>query len=435
MALVAALGGIVASASASMPACDVASVQPVSGLLEPLAGHALLSSHKQVDSSTACAQMCEDNERCEKFVLDILAEEPVCALYSSAAGVKTNVVKANSPHSIIVGTCRNKLEDDMPLLLGLDYFEKGIDAINDTINRTQHIRLPIYNYHYVEQKSYFDPFSAVAFKVPDEVSMTVNEAGYEQIDSLYSDVFSESVSETTKRYSWSVGVQLNFGQVAAGVQYSDNKQWYNFDLEEKERMNYNSHSIMWWKFYEVQAYPMEVLGGNALDPIFKSYLDQLPKTISGPNDTKKYDTLLENWGTHYITWANFGGSLDLDIFTNGSFDRSQTQEWKSDQHSLTFHFTLYDIDPSASIAGFTNKSQIHINQSFTNASRVRLFYEGGDPTLMGDDSLVPWKNSIRKAPHWLNVTYQPLSKLPNLDAQTAKTLETYIMQYLKKVTG
>ena len=53
---------------------------------------------------------------------------------------------------------------------------------------------------------------------------------------------------------------------------------------------------------------------------------------------------------------------------------------------------------------------------------------------MGDDSLVQWKNSLQRIPHWLNVTYKPLSKLPNLDPQTAATLDSFIIQYLKKAT-
>jgi hypothetical protein len=317
----------------------------------------------------------------------------------------------------------------------LDYFEKGIDAINDTINRSDYIRLPVYQFHFAEQKTYSDPFLQREFQVPDEVSQTIEPEGYEQIDSLYTDSYTASITETTKRYSYSVGIQLNFGSIGAGVTYSDNKQWYNFNLEEHEQMNSNSHSIMWWKYWEIMAYPFEILGENALDPLFKSFLDSLPSTISSSADKAKYDLLLKNWGTSYVTWANYGGLLNLDIFTNGSYDKSQSQEWKSDQHSLAFHFHLYDIDPSASIAGFTNKSQIHVNQSFANQSRVRLYYEGGDPTLMGEDTLAPWKQSIRKAPHWLNVTMQKLSTLPCLNSTVSATLDTYIMDYLKSKAG
>lgn len=122
--------------------------------------------------------------------------------------------------------------------------------------------------------------------------------------------------------------------------------------------------------------------------MLKSFLDQLPPTIKSPADNAQYQRLIDNWGTSYITWSNFGGGLNLDIFTNGSFDRSQSQEWKSDQHSLAFHFHLYDIDPSASIAGFTNKSQIHVNQSFVNQSRVRYVFILGARYRCGVNSLL-----------------------------------------------
>lgn len=423
-------------------------------------GAVAVAVSEQVTSSvTLCGNLCEVDDRCGSFTMELLRDQPTCTLFQGVHGASNAVLKLQDnnnndkgpqkqdgkPYLLTVGSCgannngdhdnnnnnAKKAGGDLPLLLGLDYFEKGIDAINDTINRSQHIRLPVYNYHFQEGKSWFNPFTQVAYEIPDEVSQTVNEAGYEEIDSLYTHVYTASVSETTKRYSYSIGVQMDFGQIGAGVTYSDNKQWYDFNLEEHEQDNYNSHSVMWWKFWEIQAYPFDVLGTNSVDPLFKAYLDQLPKTISGPNDTAKYNTLLSNWGTHYCTWANFGGQLNLDIFVNGSFDRSQSQQWNSDQHSLSFHFHLYDIDPSASIAGFTNKSQIHVNESFKNESRVRLFYEGGDPTLMGEESLAPWRTSIQKQPHWLNVTYEPLSKLPFLDSQVAATLDSYIIKYIK----
>ena len=59
-----------------------------------------------------------------------------------------------------------------------------------------------------------------------------------------------------------------------------------------------------------------------------------------------------------------------DVFTDEAFDRSQTQDWKYDQHSLSFHFNLFAIDASATIAGFSNKSQIHINQDFLQLPRA-----------------------------------------------------------------
>ena len=31
----------------------------------------------------------------------------------------------------------------------------------------------------------------------------------------------------------------------------------------------------------------------------------------------RYQRLIDNWGTSYVTWSNFGGGLNLDIFTNG----------------------------------------------------------------------------------------------------------------------
>ena len=223
-----------------MPQCDVSTEHSSSPRFERVAnGHTVtLQTYEGTSSSTQCANLCLQTPSCSSFVLDVLSPSPSCSLHALATHThaESNNVTGGSSSSlsssssnrwgslreqvaVAVGVCREKEayslpEDDMPVLLGLDYFEKGVDIVNDTINRTKNIRLPVYTFHFEEGKNYFDPFSLVSYKVPDEVSMTVDEAGYEQIDSLYTDSYSSSVTETTKRYSYSVGIQMDFGASA-----------------------------------------------------------------------------------------------------------------------------------------------------------------------------------------------------------------------------
>merc|ERR1712003_237215 len=114
--------------------------------------------------------------------MELLRDQPTCTLFQRVHGASNAVLKLQDknndgkgsqkregkPYLLTVGSCgantdgdndAKKAGDDLPLLLGLDYFEKGIDAINDTINRSQHIRLPVYNYHFQEGKSWFNPFT------------------------------------------------------------------------------------------------------------------------------------------------------------------------------------------------------------------------------------------------------------------------------------
>ena len=189
---------------------------------------------------------------------------------------------------------------------------------------------------------------------------------------------------------------------------------------------------MWWRFYELQAYPMSLLGDNSIDPIFKGYVTtKLPETITTAADKAAYDFVIKNWGTHYVTWSSYGGRLNLDVFTDKSFDEAHTQQWMTEQHSLSFHFHLYVLDASATIAGFTNKSQIHVNSSFAQSSRTYLYYEGGDPTKMSEADLEGWLASVNDQPHWLNSTLQPLWTLPFLNKGVSSSMQTHMEDYFK----
>jgi hypothetical protein len=170
--------------------------------------------------------------------------------------------------------------------------------------------------------------------------------------------------------------------------------------------------------------------------MFKMFVTQkLPAEIKTKQDAKQYEMLVQNWGTHYVSWANYGGKLNLDVFTDNEFNSKQTAQYTTEQHSLSFHFNLFDIDASAKIAGFTNKSQIHVDKSFLNHSRTFTYYEGGDPALMSTTSLQAWLDSVKTAPHWLNSTMKGLWTLPFVEKATAKTMQTYMYAYFKKATG
>ena len=382
-------------------------------------------------STEACARLCAAAPDCAFFSFAALSTGE-CALHGAEAGLQ------RTP-GWVAGGCGGlgapaaQAGDGFPLP-GLDYFEKGIEAIQDVVNRSEHVRLPVYAWTYREAKRWFDPQTQQAYNIPDQLSFTENMAGLEQIDDLSNGSFSQLITAQANSFSWGVSVGVNYAGIGASVSYSDNKQWWQYKNEVKQQSNYASHSLMWFKFWEVFAYPMAELGEEQLDPMFVNYLKQLPPTIATPADRKKYDFLVANWGTHYVRWANFGGQLQLDIFTDKSFASEMTQKWMSDQHSLQFHFTLYAIDASAQTAGFHNKSQIHRNSSFLDHSRTYLWYEGGNPALMDDANLVAWKSSVAAAPHRLNVTLSPFYSLPFLPASQAKTLKAFTAQYLNRNT-
>mmetsp|Transcript_36195 Transcript_36195/g.108669 ORF Transcript_36195/g.108669 Transcript_36195/m.108669 type:complete len:457 (+) Transcript_36195:36-1406(+) len=401
-------------------------------------GHAVVGDAVEtmigVASTDVCARACIKHQDCAAFSYGVLATRE-CALHRAPVRLRQStgwvvgicgaddVVASGSPRS-----------GDLPMLPGMDYFEKGIEAIQDVINRSNHIRLPVYAWTQRLQHSWYNPETQQTYAIPDQISFTENMAGYEQIDDLYTQTYTETITEQTNSFSFGGSVGINYAGIGASVSYSENKQWYNYNDEVKQKSNYVSHSLMWFKFFETMAYPIEVLGADALDPMFVHYVSTLPPKITNASDLAAYEFFVANWGTHYIKWANFGGRLQLDIFTDSTFTSDMSASWLSTQHSLQFHFTLYAIDVSAQTAGFHNKSQIHRNSSFLNHSRTYLYYEGGNPAFMDTDNLVAWKDSVAATPHWLNVTLQPFHTLPMLTPEQQGTLWNFTSAYLKRNT-
>lgn len=109
-------------------------------------------------SASECCQLCTEEQGCRYWTFDILSEEQLCLLMDSNGGRKlTNmhVSGSRAGKTLDTKTLTDKFGDNpYPVLLGLDYFQKGIEAIKDTINRTQHIRLPVYKYNFAGQKSW-----------------------------------------------------------------------------------------------------------------------------------------------------------------------------------------------------------------------------------------------------------------------------------------
>ena len=119
--------------------------------------------------------------------------------------------------------------------------------------------------------------------------------------------------------------------------------------------------------------------------------------------------------------GNFGGKLIHNVYVDESFYSSRSSSYMSQQIALNFHFDAFEIDGG----GFSNKSQIHMDQDYAKHSSSYLFYEGGLPNLQAAETLAQWEATIPQAPHFLNSTMVKLSELCE-DDQTQKTLGNYI---------
>eukprot|EP00936_MAST-01D_sp_MAST-1D-sp1_P000962 g962.t1 len=311
--------------------------------------------------------------------------------------------------------------DDIP---GADFIMKGFDISNDTVSQYvssggETSRLPVYKFTYDQQATYTSPYTKTVYKVADQLSPTTDTQAMEFILQDISYSFEEEFTYETSRFN--IGVQINTGNISAGVEYKHSM------AEARDNLSNKSHVFMgsqnWWKMYDIAAYPPLLV--ECVDPMFILALSHLPKTISSQEDQIKYNSMIQAWGTHYVINANFGGKLVHNVYVDTAFYASKSQSWVSNQLSLQFHFDIFDIDAG----GFTNRSDIKVDQDFLKHSQSYLFYEGGLPSLQTNSTLADWEPTIAQAPHFLNATLAKISDLA-ADPQVQQTMSGYIDKYL-----
>jgi hypothetical protein len=113
---------------------------------------------KPVISASECCQLCTSEQSCRYWTFDIMSDDQLCLLMNSNGGRKVTNMHISGVRAGKMLDSKDLTErsgdSPYPVLLGLDYFQKGIEAIKDTINRTQHIRLPVYKYNFAGQKTW-----------------------------------------------------------------------------------------------------------------------------------------------------------------------------------------------------------------------------------------------------------------------------------------
>jgi hypothetical protein len=316
--------------------------------------------------------------------------------------------------------------DDLPDMPGSDFIMKGFDITNDSVSEYvskggETSRLPVYKYSYTQQNTYKNPYSGTVYRVPDQLSPTTNTEAMEYIVQDISFQFKEIMTYYTSRYN--IDASITTKNISASVSY-------NHAMAKAETaMSNDSHvfagSKKWWKVFDLAAYPPALVG--CVDPMLSSVLSQLPAPIKSDEDRNKYEMLVKAWGTHYIINGNFGGKLIHNVYVDTAFYYSQSSSWISNQIALNFHFDAFAIDGG----GFTNKSEININQNYSQHSSSSLFCEGGLTNLQTNETLAQWETTIAEAPHFLNCTLSKLSDLAQ-DSEIQKTLSSYIDLYLAK---
>jgi hypothetical protein len=159
--------------------------------------------------------------------------------------------------------------------------------------------------------------------------------------------------------------------------------------------------------------------------VFKMVLDRLPATPRTPEELEMVKLFLEYYGGFFGWFSVFGGQIRAFSFLKKVLVESRDVNWIREQMSFTFHYNLFNL----SGGGFRNRSDIRINNFFSEHAKSELVYTGGIRSLQRNDTLREWDHSIDDEPGLLHGKYRPISDLITNEPVKKANLEQIIKRY------
>jgi hypothetical protein len=158
------------------------------------------------------------------------------------------------------------------------------------------------------------------------------------------------------------------------------------------------------------------LSDLSLDRTFHAALGSLPGSFSSANQHEFY-TFFAKWGTHVITSATVGGSLDYSVTVNTS--ASLTKE--TAEASATFEYKSLLLDASGSASADWSR----MGQAWLASRKASLQVTGGDPDVLDgftppsdfahpvnfNDMYTKWTTTVSGRPGVVAARLQPISNL------------------------
>uniref|UniRef100_A0A7S1C5P8 MACPF domain-containing protein n=1 Tax=Bicosoecida sp. CB-2014 TaxID=1486930 RepID=A0A7S1C5P8_9STRA len=312
-----------------------------------------------------------------------------------------------------------------PVLPCADTMSRGFDMLGGVQNGTTGGKqlLPVFQFHYTEGQIWSDPSDpSLTFSVPDELVATNVDSSTEYVNEGIMSTYDDWVHTEQKSFNVNAGVSMQAYNKSLSLNFKYNRESFTYKERTSTDNAASGFSKHEWALLSLESYPPQLM---PINPMFSKFVDELPASVRGAADQAKYNQLVQYWGTHFPTYANFGGHVHVNTFVNKSFLATKSTSWVQNQFSLTFHYWMFDI----SGGGFTNRSDIHIDNAFKEAATTYIFFRGGDLTLQSNATVDAWLKTIPANPLYLNVTLSDLSTLVT-DAGKATNLQKTITHYL-----
>ncbi|XP_075265237.1 perivitellin-2 67 kDa subunit-like, partial [Convolutriloba macropyga] len=285
------------------------------------------------------------------------------------------------------------------------------------ISEPDGFRTPVIEFTCSEGKTWRNPFSNITYQMPDQVWSIVSKPGSfkEVVTKVYKDILDIKTERTFKiqlKKFWGL-----FSKSASYRKISHLIMQSNKIITEAE---------VFALTVDVFLAPPQILG---LSENMKTMIELLPKSIE--DDPEKYFDFIQQFGTHFISVANFGGYIKQIFATSESFLKSNGEARLSTEAKLSLQrfFGSY-------ISGGSNIHVSGASQNFLDETQVITRYHGGDITYVDNSNLAAWKKSIPYNP-WLysgtvisisELISEPERKVSMERAYTAHGLKSYLQQ-------
>ncbi|KAG9342897.1 hypothetical protein JZ751_015113 [Albula glossodonta] len=176
---------------------------------------------------------------------------------------------------------------------------KGAFVINMDVWKRKDKTCTICKNPYLEGKMQKIPLSVVDWRPSHQCSMKVSSTIYQSSESLVSS------SSTSVENDWKVNLDVSAKRAQGSLMLAGTNSKlaeYSMEKTKRDKFSFTSHQV------SCRYYSYRVSNKPRLHPEFLRAVKRLPKVYT-PENKQRYYKLINDFGTHYITKVDLGGSV------------------------------------------------------------------------------------------------------------------------------
>jgi hypothetical protein len=277
---------------------------------------------------------------------------------------------------LVVATFTVNADDDLPVY-PLDGAIHGFDV------KFGEVRAPLVTYHYEEGNTWVNPYTRVAYAIPDEV-LVMNSPNAEL--KANEDTFHNVTEFMHVQSEWhQVGIDVGLFGFAYAKDTGTIEKLFTENTAQVTlyRQNYG--------LYQVGSWPFQTLDRS--DSKMDEFFDKMPTTCESDDDIGKWMDFIRLFGTHYVHHSDFGGSLNYYVSVDKYLVETYNEEWVHAQMSLYVRWANFNLG----IGGGTNEDLQENDIDFIEHTIAETEWIGGSVESSSDD-YSEWVASVEENP-------------------------------------